>query len=192
MRSATSRRIYYAIPLVAAVLAAVVFCGASLLNTSVPAGIIIHHSAIPPLPGGREIDAGVIDEIHRGRGYGAFYWGRFYNIGYHYVILPDGTVQQGRPEHCRGAHAPGYNSYIGICLIGNFSEADNPTGAKGLKEPTEAQMRALVDLTRSLRERYHLSLQQVLRHSDVNAATKCPGDRFPIQRFLDSLNEGAR
>lgn len=39
-------------------------------------------------------------------------------MGYHYVILEDGTVQIGRPLGCPGAHAKGYNNYVGICLIG--------------------------------------------------------------------------
>lgn len=185
----TRRGVYFAIPVGAALLAASIFCAASLVNTIEPAGIIIHHSAIPPLPDGQQIDAAVIDAIHRKRGYGTFYWGRFYDIGYHYVILPNGVVQAGRPEHCRGAHAAGHNSYLGICLVGNFSTADNPTGEKGLNEPTEAQLRALIDLTQQLRRRYNLSWQQVFRHSDLNASTQCPGDRFPFQDFLERIKE---
>jgi N-acetylmuramoyl-L-alanine amidase len=181
------QRILRLVSLSAVVLAIVLFVGISLSNTREPVGIIIHHSAIPPLPNGQEINAGVIDEIHRERGFRVFYWGRFYNIGYHYVILPDGTVQQGRPEHCQGAHAPGYNSYIGICLVGDFSHADNPNGEKGPQEPTEAQMRALIDLTQRLRERYHFPVQEVRQHVDVNPNTECPGDRFPFHRLIESL-----
>jgi hypothetical protein len=84
------------------------------------------HSAVPPPPNGRPVDARLLDEIHRARGYGAFYWGRFYHIGYHYVILPDGTIEHGRPERCLGSHARGYNSYIGVCLVGDFSSRSNP------------------------------------------------------------------
>jgi len=148
---------------------------------------VVHHAAIPPLPDGRPVDAALIDEIHRARGYGAFYWGRFYHIGYHYLILPDGTVQQGRPEHCRGAHAVGYNSYIGICLVGDFSSADNPNGARGLTEPTEAQMRALIELCRNLQEKYQIPASSVVRHSDVNPNTACPGDRLPFEVLSQSL-----
>src|SRR5437016_681095 len=120
------KRLVYALALGLLIASILAFSVPSFVNTIGPGGIIIHHSAVPPFPDGRPIDAKLIDEIHRERGYNAFYWGRFYHIGYHYVILPDGTVQQGRPEHCRGAHAQGYNSYIGICLVGDFSSKDNP------------------------------------------------------------------
>ena len=163
------------------------FVGASIRNSSRPAGIMIHHAAIPPRPDGRPIDAKLIDEIHRKRGYSTFYWGRFYHIGYHYLILPDGTVEQGRPEHCKGAHAQGNNSDIGICLVGNFSSKDNPNGERGLTAPTEAQMRSLTELCRNLRQKYQISTQSVLRHSDINANTECPGDRFPFETFIKSI-----
>jgi N-acetylmuramoyl-L-alanine amidase len=157
-------------------------------NTITPSGIIIHHSAVPPLPDGSPADVKILDQIHERRGYGIFYWGRTYHIGYHYVILPDGTVQQARPEHCRGAHATGYNSYIGICLIGDFSSADNPDGERGLQEPTEAQMRSLIALSRQLIGRYHFPVSHVMRHHDVNPDTDCPGDRFPFSTFVKGIN----
>jgi N-acetylmuramoyl-L-alanine amidase len=163
------------------------FVGASIRNSSRPAGIIIHHAAIPPRPDGRPIDAKLIDEIHSARGYSAFYWGHFYHIGYHYLILPDGTVQPGRPEHCKGAHAPGYNSYIGICLVGDFSSKDNPNGERGLTKPTEAQMQALIELSRNLRQKYQIPANAVLRHHDVSPNTECPGDRFPFETFMKSI-----
>lgn len=44
------------------------------------------------------------------------------DIGYHYVIKQDGTVEEGRPLRLAGAHCKGYNSTsIGICLIGRDS-----------------------------------------------------------------------
>lgn len=75
----------------------------SYRNTITPLGIIIHHSAVPPPPGGTPIDVSVLDSIHEKRGFSIFYWGRTYHVGYHYIILPDGTVQRGRPDHCQGA-----------------------------------------------------------------------------------------
>lgn len=189
MLSPPRKRLLYGSMIVAFLLGAAMFCGFSFVNTVRPAGIVIHHSAIPPWRDGRAIDAELIDEIHSKRGYSAFYWGRFYHIGYHYVILPDGSVQQGRPEHCRGAHTLGYNSYIGICLIGDFSTEDNPTGERGPKEPTESQIRALVDLTTRLSARYGIPIDHVIQHRDVNPNTKCPGDRFPFGQFMEQLRE---
>lgn len=43
----------------------------------------------------------------------------FSDVGYHLVILPDGTVQRGRGLNKQGAHCEGQNEgSAGICLIG--------------------------------------------------------------------------
>src|SRR5439155_5178558 len=88
----------------------------SYRNSIRPVGIVIHHSAVPMYFQGTPVNADALDKLHALRGYGGFYCGKPYHIRYHYVILPDGTIQNGRPDGCRGAHARGYNSYIGICL----------------------------------------------------------------------------
>lgn len=186
----TPRRPRLRVILVAASVAALLAlacCAVSLWNTITPAGIVIHHSAVPPLPDGRRVDVEAIDEIHRRRGFGIFYWGRVYHVGYHYVILPDGTVQQGRPARCRGAHAQGYNSYIGICLVGNFSSRERPAGAPRAEEPTAAQLSALVDLGRRLRAEYGIPADHVVTHRDLNPETECPGDRFPSRQVTESI-----
>lgn len=66
-----------------------------------------------------------------------------YPVGYHYIIFPDGWVEQGRVEGCLGAHATGHNPSIGICLVDNSSSPDNPDGRRGLPGPTGEQLRAL-------------------------------------------------
>lgn len=180
-------RLLYAAPVGLLIVGILAFSILSLVNTISPRGIIIHHSAVPPFHDGRQIDAKVIDEIHRDRGYKTFYWGRFYHIGYHYVILPDGTVQEGRPEHCIGSHAAGYNSYIGICVVGDFSSRDNPKGERGLTVPTDAQMQALTDLCQRLKKRYGFPIDNTRKHSNVNSSTECPGDRFPFERLITAL-----
>lgn len=181
-----NRILRYGLP-IAVVTLVTLFFATSYLNSIAPAGIIIHHSAIAPPLDGTPVDAATIDRIHKRRGYEIFYWGRFYHIGYHYVILPDGTVQQGRPELLQGSHTEGYNSYIGICLIGNFSSADNATGKRGLTVPTESQLKALVELTKNLQSKYGFSSGQVLRHRDVNPTSECPGDQFPFGDFQSRL-----
>jgi N-acetyl-anhydromuramyl-L-alanine amidase AmpD len=43
----------------------------------------------------------------------------FSDIGYHYVILPDGTVEIGRPLWRAGSHCQGHNlDSVAICLVG--------------------------------------------------------------------------
>lgn len=40
-------------------------------------------------------------------------------IGYHKIILRDGTIENGRPEYWIGAHVKGKNKKsLGVCLIG--------------------------------------------------------------------------
>ncbi len=73
-------------------------------------GLLIHCSDSPQ---GRGDNAKTIDKWHRERGWSG--------IGYHYVILEDGTVETGRPLDRLGAHAKDYNDYVGICLIGKDS-----------------------------------------------------------------------
>jgi hypothetical protein len=157
----------------------------SYLNTISPDGIVIHHTAVPLRLDGSEIDANYIDGIHQSRGFRTFYWGRFYHIGYHYLILPDGRVQHGRPDHCIGAHTRGYNKYLGICLVGDFSSSDNPNGERGLTEPTKEQMQALTELVTSLQNQYEITQNRILLHRELDRATECPGDRFRFSELRE-------
>lgn len=160
----------------------------SIQNTIHPKGVVIHHSAIPEI---ETVNANYIDQIHKLRGFGAFYWGRTYHIGYHYVILRDGSVQQGRPEHLKGAHTLGHNDYIGICLIGDFESSENADGAVGQLLPTSAQLQSLKGLVRTLQLRYEIRPTQIFRHRDLDPNTKCPGGRFPFDDFIQSLSTNA-
>lgn len=82
--------------------------------------IIIHCSDSPE---GRNDKAEDIRKWHKQRG--------FNDIGYHYVIDLDGTVEQGRPIEQAGAHCTGHNAHsIGICYIGGAYWRDG-VNAKG-------------------------------------------------------------
>lgn len=82
--------------------------------------IIIHCSNSPE---GRNDKAEDIRKWHKQRG--------FNDIGYHYVIDLDGTVEQGRPIEQAGAHCTGHNrNSIGICYIGGAYWRDG-VNAKG-------------------------------------------------------------
>jgi hypothetical protein len=73
----------------------------SFVDTIYPTGIVIHHTALvasEKLPTGeKEVDA-----YHQQRGFEIYCSGQSYHVAYHYLILPDGTVQRGRPERCEG------------------------------------------------------------------------------------------
>lgn len=73
--------------------------------------IIIHCSDSPQNRGDNA------ETIHRWHTEAPNHWD---GIGYHRVILEDGTVEHGRPLYWVGSHARGYNARsIGICLIGD-------------------------------------------------------------------------
>lgn len=101
--------------------------------------IIIHCSATPE---GRDYDAATIRRWHTDRG--------FQDIGYHYIVRLDGTVETGRPEEQTGAHCRGHNTHsIGICYIGGLAADGKPKDTR-----TTAQRQALAQLCRQLKKRY--------------------------------------
>jgi N-acetylmuramoyl-L-alanine amidase len=158
----------------------------SFFNTIIPTGVVLHHTAL--IPGEKKVPRkeSDIDEYHQERGFEILCSGREYHVAYHYLIMPNGAVKVGRPERCEGAHAAGYNSYLGISVVGDFSSEDNPTGKKGPTIPNARQIASLIRLCRGLRSHYKIPLQHIVRHSDV-ANTQCPGDRFPFRVILDQL-----
>lgn len=69
--------------------------------------IVYHTSATAD----QDIGAKEIREWHKARGWR--------DIGYHFVIRRDGSIEKGRPLNQIGAHVRGYNSRsIGICMVG--------------------------------------------------------------------------
>lgn len=119
--------------------------------------IIVHCAATPE---GRHFTAADIDSWHRRRG--------FAGIGYHYVVLLDGTVEPGREEERAGAHCLGRNACsIGVCYIGGCA-ADGVT-PKDTRTP--AQRAALLRLLGELLRRFPGAA--VRGHRDF-AAKACP------------------
>lgn len=95
--------------------------------------IIIHCS---DTPSSMDIGAEKITQWHKEQGWD--------DIGYHYVIKKDGTIEYGRLITTVGAHCKGQNHRsIGICWIG---------GANGKDDRTPEQCLALVDLIRGLKK----------------------------------------
>ena len=151
-----------------------------------PPGIILHHSNTPGRVHGRLVDEKMLDQIHQTDHptWAIEYKGKTYHIGYHYVILANGEIQAGRPEHCQGAHCPKHNNCLGICLVGAFSTAD-PAGWKP-RVPTKPQMASLLMLCEKLMSKYHIPPENVVRHRDMRM-TWCPGSRFPYDKVIQEL-----
>lgn len=99
------------------------------------------------------------------------------DIGYHIVILRDGTVQAGRPLWSVGAHVEGHNSTsIGVCLMGG-------TSLKGTEENnfTPEQWASLIETVRRLIHVYPITV--ICGHRDFPKVTKyCPS--FDVATWL--------
>lgn len=119
--------------------------------------IIIHCSATPE---GVHFDASRIDKWHRDRGWSG--------IGYHYVILLDGTIEYGRDIKKTGAHTQGHNTgSIGICYIGGMDK--NMDNAKDTR--TDAQKESLLLLLKTLKK---LHPQATIHGHNNFSSKKCP------------------
>jgi hypothetical protein len=156
----------------------------SFFNTITPVGIIIHHSVLIPAGDLPETER-ALDRFHYARGYEVSCFGKIYHIAYHYLILPNGKVVSGRPERCEGSHARGYNSYLGIALVGNFSSRARKSGAPA--RPTKEQLASLVRLCCYLRQKYSIPLQHIMPHNEVSK-TECPGDGLNFSTLLAAIS----
>lgn len=120
--------------------------------------IIVHCS---DTPAGRDDRAADIRRWHvDGNGWT--------DIGYHYVVCLDGSVEAGRDPIIAGAHCTGHNAQsIGVCYVGG---RDANTG-KPADTRTEEQKRSLVLLLRYLRTKYPDA--KIYGHRDF-ARKACP------------------
>ena len=87
--------------------------------------LIVHHSASP-----RHFTVEDVREWHLAKGWS--------DIGYHWVIEEDGSIQLGRNAGRIGAHCRKHNATsVGVCVMGNNCEPGQewlPVQVEGLKE----------------------------------------------------------
>ena len=115
--------------------------------------IVIHCSATQQ---GKEYSVDTIREWHKKRG--------FSDIGYHFIIHLDGTIEKGRPIEKPGAHAKGYNSdSVGICYIGGLSDYGKPKDTR-----TVAQLHALRRIVDVLKILYDVQDENINGHRDLS------------------------
>jgi len=131
--------------------------------------IIIHCTATPE---GREHDVADIRRWHLKRG--------FNDIGYHYLIHIDGTIEEGRPINKQGAHCSGENKgSIGLCYVGGMSK--DMKKAKDTR--TQAQKDSLIKLMHELIYKYNKDMTIHGHNEYANKA--CPS--FNVQEEYANL-----
>lgn len=131
--------------------------------------IVIHCSATFP-----DSDIGVRDirQWHLGRGW--------LDVGYHFVIKRDGTIEEGRPVDVVGSGVKNHNhNTLHICLVGGSPKGD-PYGFEA--NFTEAQNKSLKELVAKCRTYY--SRADVIGHHDLESGKACPS--FSVSHWLDT------
>ncbi len=118
--------------------------------------IIVHCADTPE---GRDDKAADIKRWHKAQGWS--------DIGYHYVIDIDGTIEPGRPLETAGAHCTGHNANsIGICYVGGCDANMKPKDTR-----TDEQKAALLLLLKYLVAKYPGA--KIYGHKDF-AQKACP------------------
>jgi len=122
--------------------------------------VIIHCSDTPE---SMDVGADIIDRWHRDRGWD--------EIGYHFVIKRDGTVEPGRSFMKAGAHTKGENeNSLGVCLIG---------GRGGRFDYTVQQFESLKLLTNSIKTIF--GPVEIAGHNEYSEKT-CPN--FNVKQWF--------
>jgi hypothetical protein len=152
--------------------------GPNTLTPTTPTHLIVHHSFSP----GND----VTDWAAAVRGIWSFHvnsngWS---DVGYNWLIDPNGMIYQGRAwvgenDNTQGAHFCGFNGQtMGVCMLGNFNDVS----------PTPAALSSLVRLlayrasTNSINPRgmsFHTNSMRNLNHISGHrdgCATDCPGN----------------
>ncbi len=130
--------------------------------------IIIHCTATPE---GRDVSLKEVRQWHtKERGWS--------DIGYHFLVLLDGSVEEGRPLERTGAHTKGHNwDSIGIAYVGGLDTEMNSKDTRNDK-----QKDSLVDLLCQLKDAYGGVI-----YGHNNYSTKaCPG--FDAKKEYDNIS----
>ena len=119
--------------------------------------VVVHCLATPE---GRDVHINEVRRWHvEERGWS--------DVGYHWLVTLDGSIEKGRNETKSGAHAKGYNSTsIGVAYVGGVDANMKPKDTR-----TDAQKMALHCLIEDIRGRYPKA--EVIGHRDVSSKD-CP------------------
>ncbi len=139
--------------------------------------VVLHHSATD------EGNANNFDRYHREEKK----WS--HGLAYHFVIGNGNGSGYGEIEvgdrwkkQIHGAHTANMDLNriaIGICLVGNFEENN---------EPTKKQLKSLVHLIDYCSKRYKIPESNVIMHNQVlQKGTACPGKNFPYKQLISQI-----
>lgn len=138
--------------------------------------ITIHHDGMPPatLSNSSRV-ASRIEQIRQshvtGRGWA--------DIGYHYVVDPQGRVWEGRGLQYQGAHVKDQNeNNLGILVLGNFD----------VQTPSSSALASLDKFVVTQMQRYNIALSNVRTHQERDQ-TACPGRM--LQSYMVRTRSGA-
>lgn len=113
--------------------------------------IVIHCSATKE---GKDYSIEDIKKWHLQRG--------FKDVGYHFVIKLDGTIEIGRPLDKIGAHVANHNTNtIGICYIGGLSKNNKAKDTR-----TDEQKESLLNLITILKS--FIPIKEIKGHRDYS------------------------
>jgi len=161
------------------------WCSTCPVDTSpeitIPTHIIVHHSA----GFNTSNDFSTVVE---------YYWDLHVNtngwddIGYNWLVDPNGVLYQGRPDNYQGAHFSCINeNTIGVCMIGDYTSTIPSQEAQDMLVSLigfEAVEHQIDILDSSYHETGDFEIANVSGHRDGNSsqnacsATVCPGDSF--------------
>jgi len=134
--------------------------------------IIIHCTATPR---GRDVTLEEVKRWHiEERGWS--------DIGYHYLILLNGDIEEGRPIERSGAHTKNNNfDSIGIAYVGGMSNSGEQSEPEDTR--TEEQKESLVDLLCILKDDYGGT---IYGHRDFSNKA-CPS--FDAKKEYENISE---
>jgi hypothetical protein len=125
--------------------------------------ITVHHDALNSA--GKRGRAFAIDRLARVRREHLSRDATWVDIGYHYIIDPDGQVWEGRPLSIEGAHVARTNDHnMGIMVMGNFDE----------HRPTQAQIDTLDAFLVQQMTTHRVGVKNLYTHQELKS-TACPG-----------------
>ncbi len=127
--------------------------------------IIIHCTATKP-----QMDVGVAEVRKWHKNFG------WRDIGYHFLIRRNGSIEKGRPLGVVGSHCRGYNkTSIGICYVGGIDEK-----GKAQDNRTKEQRIALRELLYELGKTFPFA--SIHGHNEFSPKA-CPS--FNVQEWLE-------